>query len=63
MEALEPDDVSGLREALAGAGYTHDTVAAVLGPVAHRALARNETTPGLHATTGGSPVETLTRLS
>ena len=51
-----------LREALAGAGFTYDRVAEALGPVAHAALSRNETLPGLRATTGGSPVETLTRL-
>jgi Methyltransferase small domain len=51
-----------LREALSGAGFTYDGVAAALGTTAHAALSRNETTPGLIATTGGSPVETLTRL-
>ena len=51
-----------LREALRTAGFTHDGVARVLGPVAHAALSRNETVPGLRATRGGSPVETLTRL-
>ena len=59
---LDPAIIGRLREALGRAGYVHDTVAAVLGPVAHRALARNETLPGLRATPGGSPVETLTRL-
>ena len=53
---------AGLREALAAAGFTYDRVAEVLGTTAHRALSRNETLPGLRATTGGSPVETLTRL-
>jgi hypothetical protein len=51
-----------LRTALVGAGFTYDGVAAVLGTTAHTALSRNETLPGLRATTGGSPVETLTRL-
>ena len=51
-----------LRAALARAGFTYDGVAAALGTTAHTALSRNETTPGLRATTGGSPVETLTRL-
>ena len=51
-----------LGAALAGAGFTYDGVAAALGPTAHAALSRNETLPGLRATTGGSPVETLTRL-
>jgi hypothetical protein len=44
------------------AGFTYDAVAEVLGPVAHDALARNETTPGLRRTTGGWPLETLIRL-
>ena len=51
-----------LREALLAAGFTHDAVVDCLGPLAHAALGRNETTPGLRATTGGSPLETLTRL-
>lgn len=51
-----------LGAALAAAGYTYDGVAALLGPVAHAALSRNETTPGLRATSGGSTLETLTRL-
>ena len=51
-----------LREALAAVGYSYDDVAALLGPVAHAALARNETMPGLRATRGGSPLETLVRL-
>jgi hypothetical protein len=37
-------------------------VAALLGPVAHGALSRNETTPGLRATADASPLATLTRL-
>ena len=53
---------AGLREALTAAGFTYDGVAEALGTTAHRALSRNETLPGLRATTGGSPVETLTRL-
>ncbi|NYD43601.1 DUF7059 domain-containing protein [Nocardioides panaciterrulae] len=51
-----------LRFALTAAGFTYDAVAETLGPLAHHALARNETTPGLRATTGGSPLETLVRL-
>ncbi|MDQ4055405.1 MAG: class I SAM-dependent methyltransferase [Actinomycetota bacterium] len=51
-----------LREALAVAGFTYDGVAEVLGGQAHDALLRNETTPGLRRTAGGSPVETLVRL-
>ena len=51
-----------LRSALVMAGFTYDAVAEVLGPVAHDALARNETTPGLRRTSGGWPLETLIRL-
>jgi methylase of polypeptide subunit release factors len=51
-----------LREALRGADFTYDSVAAALGTTGHAALSRNETLPGLRATRGGSPVETLTRL-
>ncbi|HSE71988.1 MAG TPA: methyltransferase [Nocardioidaceae bacterium] len=54
--------VAGLREALESAGYTYDGVADLLGPTAHSALSRNETTPGLRATADGSPLSTLTRL-
>jgi methylase of polypeptide subunit release factors len=51
-----------VREALIAAGYTYDGVADLLGTTAHAALGRNETTPGLRRTTGGSPLETLVRL-
>jgi hypothetical protein len=51
-----------LRDALAAADYTYDGVAELLGATAHAALSRNETTPGLRGTTGGGPLETLTRL-
>jgi len=51
-----------LREALLAADFTYDAVAALLGPVAHEALGRNETTPGLRRTTAGGPLETLVRL-
>lgn len=51
-----------LRAALSLAGFTYDAVAELLGPVAHAALGRNETTPGLRRTQGGSPLETLVRL-
>ena len=40
-----------LRAALAGAGFTYDGVAAALGATGHAALSRNETLPGLRATT------------
>jgi len=59
---LRPDDVNALRAALVAAGYTYDGVAGLLGPTAHRALSRNETTPGLRATRDRSPLATLTRL-
>lgn len=51
-----------LRGALARAGFTYHGVSQLLGEQGHAALSRNETTPGLRATTGGSPLETLTRL-
>ena len=59
---LHPDIVGRLRDALRAAGYGYDAVAALLGPVAHQALGRNETTPGLRVSGGDSPLETLTRL-
>lgn len=59
---LAPDVVDRLRDALRAGGYRYDEVAARLGPVAHSALSRNETTPGLRATVGGSPLETMARL-
>jgi methylase of polypeptide subunit release factors len=62
VDLLRPDDATALREALEAAGYTYDAVAALLGDQAHRALSRNETTPGLRATRDASPVSTLTRL-
>lgn len=57
-----PGTIARLREALTAADYTFDGVSALLGPIAHGALGRNETVPGLRATTGGSAIETLTRL-
>jgi SAM-dependent methyltransferase len=51
-----------LREALTAAEFTYDEVAELLGPLGHAALGRNETTPGLRRTRGGSPLETLVRL-
>ncbi|CUR60546.1 Methyltransferase small [metagenome] len=54
--------VAPLREALVAADYTYDGVAGLLGSTAHSALSRNETTPGLRETRGGTPLETLTRL-
>ncbi|WP_028656480.1 DUF7059 domain-containing protein [Nocardioides sp. J54] len=51
-----------LREALVAADFTYDAVSELLGPQAHEALSRNETTPGLRRTTDGSPLATLVRL-
>jgi methylase of polypeptide subunit release factors len=59
---LARDLPGDLRDALTAASFTYDEVADVLGSVAHAALSRNETTPGIRATRGGTPVETLTRL-
>jgi hypothetical protein len=56
------DLIPRLRDALTAADYTYDGVSALLGTTAHAALGRNETTPGLRRTAGGSPIETLTRL-
>lgn len=51
-----------LRDALVAADFTYDGVADLVGESAHRALSRNETTPGMRHTTGGGPLATLTRL-
>lgn len=51
-----------LREALLAADFTYDAVSELLGPQAHEALSRNETTPGVRRTTDGSPLSTLARL-
>ncbi|MFO6452066.1 MULTISPECIES: methyltransferase [unclassified Aeromicrobium] len=53
-------DVGRLREAIDG--FTVDAVHGVLGDAAWRALARNETVPGLRATADGSALSTLIRL-
>ncbi|MDN4171912.1 class I SAM-dependent methyltransferase [Nocardioides sp. SOB77] len=62
MSTSASDLPARLRAALTVAGFTYDAVAELLGPHAHAALARNETTPGLRRTQGGSPLETLVRL-
>ena len=62
MDLLSDADVDRLRDDLVAAGYHYEGVAELLGPVAHRALSRNETTPGLRATSDRSPLSTLTRL-
>ncbi|MEU8804473.1 class I SAM-dependent methyltransferase [Spirillospora sp. NPDC048819] len=51
-----------VRDVLLGANYTVSGVRELLGPVAGGALARDEITPALRATGGGSPLEALTRL-
>ena len=51
-----------LRERLLAADFTYDAVSELLGPQAHQALSRNETTPGRRRTTDGSPLATLVRL-
>ena len=56
------DLIPRLRDALRDADYTYDGVSALLGPTAHAALHRNETTPAMRRTAGGSPLETLARL-
>ena len=62
MELLSADLIARLRDALRDAGFTYQQVADQLGPMAHAALSRNETTPGIRVTAGGSPLETLVRL-
>ena len=60
---LPPDGLADpLREALLAADFTYDAVADLLGPDAHAALSRNETTPGVRRTEDGSPLATLVRL-
>jgi len=59
---LDAEAVARVRDDLAAASYTVDDVQGALGPVGSAALNRNETTPGLRATTGGSALETLVRL-
>ena len=59
---MTSDLAARLRDALTTADYTYDAVAALIGTTAQVALGRNETTPGLRATTGGSPLETLVRM-
>ena len=62
MTDLSTDLPHRLRDALERADFTYDAVAELLGPLAHDALARNETLPGRRRTTGGSALETLVRL-
>lgn len=62
MDLLPPELVARLRESLRAGGFGYDAVVGLLGPTAHAALSRNETTAGLRASTGGSALETLVRL-
>ncbi|HVE29789.1 MAG TPA: methyltransferase [Mycobacteriales bacterium] len=63
VDALLSDaDADRLADALRSAGYTAEAVVDLLGEEAAGALARGERVPGLRATTGGSPLETLVRL-
>ena len=57
---METDHIARLRAAVDG--FTVDAVHAQLGDPAWRALARNETTPGLRATADGSRLSTFIRL-
>ncbi|MFC3762926.1 DUF7059 domain-containing protein [Tenggerimyces flavus] len=59
---LPDEDLHSFRERLREVDYTVDGVRDLLGPVAHAALHRNETTPGLRETRGHDPLSTLTRL-
>ncbi len=61
-DLLQPALVDRLRAALLDAGFGYDAVAERLGPLAHAALSRNETTMGLRATAARTPLDTLTRL-
>jgi hypothetical protein len=62
MLNLSADVVGRLRKAVGAAEFRYDAVADQLGPVAHAALLRNETTPGMVATRDRSPLSTLIRL-
>jgi len=55
-------DIGRLRDALLAARYDVDSVQALLGPVAHSALARGERVPALRATADRDPLATLVRL-
>lgn len=59
---MSVDFAADLRAALTAADFTVDSVAELLGEEAHRALGRNETTPGVRRTTDGSPLSSLVRL-
>jgi methylase of polypeptide subunit release factors len=57
-----PHLAPSLRDALVAADYTVEAVEDLLGTTGRDALHRNETTPALRRTTGGSALETLVRL-
>jgi methylase of polypeptide subunit release factors len=59
---LSDGEVKLLRERLLAAQYTVDGVRKRLGPLAHAALHRNETYPGLRATDDNSALSTMIRL-
>ena len=54
--------VRGVRDCLRAAEYTVDAVEHRLGPAAHEALRRNETTPAYRASGSGDALDTLIRL-
>jgi hypothetical protein len=56
------DALTRVRHHFTQSGYTVAGVRELLGPMAGRALARDEIVPALRGTRGGSPLETLTRL-
>jgi hypothetical protein len=62
MSALGPAEMAAWRTALVEASWTVDTVDALLGTAATRALERGRTVPALRATGDGSVLATLTRL-
>jgi hypothetical protein len=62
VRPLSPDVTSRLRAALQDARFTVSGVETLIGPAAHQATARNETTPALRRTRDGSAISTLTRL-
>jgi methylase of polypeptide subunit release factors len=59
---LPADGLAGLRDALAGAGYTSAGIAAQIGPDATNATRRNDFRGALAATTAGNRLDTLIRL-
>ncbi len=62
MQRLSDSVIGGLRDALTGVEFTVDRVTELLGERAFGALTRNETTPAVRRTSGGSPLESMVRL-